>query len=100
MTVDRSVAADFAKMGIKIAVSQDKPELVVILPANHASFDAFMECQTQWITSISPAGIFWQGLNYPAVKLVLDDIEAPSHVFADIRLMEAEALSVLNQRNK
>lgn len=78
MTVDQSVAADFAKMGMKIAVSQDKPELVEILPVNHDSFYAFLECQTQWVNAITPAGIFWQGLEYSNVKHVLDDLEAPA----------------------
>lgn len=87
-------------MGIQVAVTQDEPELVEIMPVNHASFDAFLCCQTQWRVASTMAGLFWQGLDYSAVRLVLDDVAAPDHVFADIRIMEAEALSILNMRDK
>lgn len=97
--MDDAVASDFTKMGFSVTATEVEKQGVEIMPVNHASFDAFLECQTQWQVAATMAGLFWQGLNYPAVRLVLDDIEAPKHVFADIRLMEAEALTILNERD-
>lgn len=86
-------------MGATIEVKDDEQDEIEIMPANHVSFDAFLACQTQWRAVGTMAGLFWQGLDYPAVRLVLDDIEAPKHVFADIRVMEAAALPILNERD-
>ncbi|KAB2687520.1 DUF1799 domain-containing protein [Brucella tritici] len=86
-------------MGLSVQVEDIEQETVEIMPVNHDSFDAFLACQTQWRVAATMAGLFWQGLDYPAVRLVLDDIEAPRHVFADIRVMEAEALPILNERD-
>ncbi|EXL08220.1 hypothetical protein BG46_01465 [Brucella anthropi] len=86
-------------MGHAIKSGKIEQEMVEIMPANHASFDAFLCCQTQWRVAATMAGLIWQGLDYPAVRLVLDDIDAPQHAFADIRIMEAEALPILNERD-
>ncbi len=42
------------------------------------------------------AGLIWRGLRYSDVKHVLDDTGARPGVFADIRVMEAAALPILN----
>ncbi|WP_043062096.1 DUF1799 domain-containing protein [Brucella anthropi] len=86
-------------MGLALQVDQSTQEMVEIMPVNHISFDAFLCCQTQWRVAATMAGLIWQGLDYSAVRLVLDDIDAPRHVFADIRVMEAAALPVLNERD-
>lgn len=99
-TVDEAVAADFAKMGLKVEVTPpDEQEAIEIMPANHASFEAFLACQTQWRVVATMAGLIWLGLDYAAARLVLDDLDTPRHVFADLRIMEAEALPVLNERD-
>lgn len=97
--MDDAVAADFAKMGFKVEAVPDEQETIEIMPANHASFDAFLSCQTQWRVATTMAGLIWLGLDYPAVRLVLDDLQAPAYVFADLRLMETEALGLLNERD-
>ena len=99
MSVDDAIAADFAKMGLKVEVTPEEQEVIEIMPANHATFDAFLSCHTQWRVAATMAGIIWLGLDYTAVRLVLDDLDAPKHVFADLRLMEAEVLPIMNERD-
>lgn len=97
--IDQDIAEQFALMGVTVIPEDDpaEPEALNILPANHASFAVWLECQTQWnIVSIAN-GLLWRGLSYRDVREVLDDMEAPRHVFADIRVMERAALPVLNE---
>lgn len=61
------------------------------------SLTAFLACHTQWQVSVGLGGVLWSGLRYGDVRLVLDDIDAPAHVFGDIRAMEAAALPILNE---
>lgn len=100
-TVDESVAADFLTMGMKVELDAESAseDFIEIWPANHASFYAWLECQTQWDAVGTPAGIIWTKLPYEAVLTVLDDLGSPRGVFADIRLMEAVALPILNERD-
>lgn len=97
--MDDTVAADFATMGHKVEASAtDEQDLIEIMPANHASFDAFLSCQGQWRVTATMAGLIWFGLDYSAVRVLLDDLDAPRHVFADLRIMEREALPIMNQK--
>lgn len=81
-------------MGLRL-VPAEQDQLEVLEP-NLLSVAAFLECRTQWRVVSGLAGVAWIGLDYPAVKLVLDDLGCPQNVFADIRMMEAAALEVLN----
>lgn len=98
-TADDAVASDFAQMGHAVEAVPQEQDVIEIMQVNHASFGAFLACQTQWRVVASMAGLFWQGIDYVAAKLVLEDIDAPRHAFADLRLMEAEALPILNERD-
>lgn len=72
-------------------------EAIAIMPNAWPSLHAFLACQTQWRIAVGMSGMLWLGLDYPACKLVLDDINAPAHVFADLRVMEAAAMPILNE---
>ena len=91
----------FAQMGVAVEPEtvELEAEVLNIMPANHASFAAWLECQTQWQCLQTKEGLLWQGLRYRDVREVLDDLEAPRHVFADIRDMERAALPILNEVN-
>lgn len=78
-------------------VATEAAEEVGIMPANWESFMAFIACQTQWRMVAGFGGLIWQGLDYAACRLVLRDIKAGPHVFADIRHMEGAALQILNE---
>lgn len=84
-------------MGVKIKTSPATAEEVLeIMPNCWESLMVFLNCQTQWRFEIGMAGLVWGGLVYRDVREVLDDMKASAHVFGDIRVMEAEALRILN----
>ena len=101
VSIDADVAADFAQMGcaVEVDAEAEQEDVIEIMPANHASFAAWLECQTQWRVSGTPAGLWWQGLDYVAIRIVLDDLSSPASVFADLRRMEIEVLPILNERD-
>ena len=43
------------------------------------------------------AGLIWLGLDYTAVKILLDAEGHGTDIFRDIRIMEVAALPVLNE---
>lgn len=95
------MAEQFAQMGHIVTPEATEPEAetLQIMPANHATFAVWLECQTQWDFVPDKEGAWCKGLNYTGVRTVLDDMDAPGHVFADIRLMERAALPILNGAN-
>ncbi|MEH3093364.1 MAG: DUF1799 domain-containing protein [Agrobacterium cavarae] len=58
---------------------------------------AFLSCHTQWHAECGMGGVIWFGLKYADCKNVLEDIGAPIGTFADLRVMEAAALRILNE---
>lgn len=92
------MAEDFELLGAPVepeAIAKPAPFEVWIV--NLPSFNAFWECQTQWRVAATMAGMVFAGLDYVACKLVLDDLNAAPGVFADLRIMESEAMNILNQ---
>lgn len=67
------------------------------MPANWPAFTAFLACSTQWRVAGTMAGLAWVGLDYAACRLVLDDMQSPPGVFADLQVMERAALPILNE---
>ncbi|MGV1784546.1 DUF1799 domain-containing protein [Agrobacterium sp. A3-95] len=84
-------------MGVRFTAAPDVEEDIQIMPTAWDSYIAFRACETQWRMAIGMSGVIWLGLDYPACRLVLDDIAAPAHVFADLRYMEGVAMRVLNE---
>ncbi len=68
-----------------------------VYPINWDALRAFLACETQWRCTATMAGIFWLGLDYLAVDVVLRRLGFPDSVFADLQLMEAEALLILSE---
>ena len=91
------MAGQFAALGVSVAA--DPVTAIDILPPNHGSVRAWLECQTQWRRTGLMSGLIYDGLDYPSVRLVLDDLGAAPGVFADIRHMERVALPILNDRD-
>lgn len=83
-------------MGVKTKSKVVEEELA-IMPTAWESLMVFLNCQTQWRFALGMAGVMWGGLDYNAVKLVLEDMQASAHVFSDLRAMEGEALRILNE---
>lgn len=80
-----------------VSPDDEDEQTVEIMPSAWTSLSAFLACQTQWRVGIGMSAMLWLGLDYGAVKLVLDDLDAPRGTFTDLRLMEAAALPVLNE---
>ena len=68
-------------------------------PANWPAVTTFLACETQWRVASSMAGIFWLGLDYPAVDIVLQRraVPDPDTVFIDLTVMENAALAVFSE---
>lgn len=103
VAMDAELAADFAALGAGDAVShmggQDE-EVIEVWAVNADSLDAWLACTTQW-RIIAPAmgALIWQGLDYPGVDVVLRRLGPadPDAVFADLRIMETEALATFDE---
>lgn len=59
----------------------------------------FSACQTQWRIVSGLGGAAYQGLDYPAVESVMrmQGVDAQGERLAQIRVLEAGALEVLNK---
>ncbi len=80
------------------AAADDLPATVVdVWPENEATLAVFAAMQTQWALA-SMGGVV--GLRYEALPAVLDLLKikksARRDVFAGLRVMESEAMQVLN----
>lgn len=75
--------------------NQDSEEFKVLAP-NWDSVTAFLACETQWRVIADPTGrLIWTGLDYAGADVALRRFDFPNSVFADLQVMELEALSVL-----
>ncbi|MNW10192.1 hypothetical protein D3C71_2073540 [compost metagenome] len=84
-------------MGVQFKAAPKVEDDIQIMASAWNSYVALRACETQWRVAVGLSGLIWLGLNYPACKIVLDDIAAPAHAFADLRYMEGVALRVLNE---
>ena len=93
------MVAQFARLGVVVERDQDdEPEGVPVWPENWEALLVFLGCTTQW--RAAPAGlagvIMYFGLDYPAVDVLLRGRNGRDAIFADLRVMEAAALPILN----
>jgi len=69
-----------------------------VLALNWDSVMAFLACETQWRVIAAGSKLLWLGLDYVAVDIVFRWFDFPNAVFADLQVMEFEALSVFKKR--
>lgn len=71
-------------------------EAFEVMPANWSTIIAWIACETQWRAAIGMAGLVWLGLDYTGADVALRRLgyEVP---FADLQLMEAEALRTFGE---
>lgn len=70
--------------------------MVEVWPENHEAFGLFAMMQTQWRTGASgPSGLDYNTL-YTTMTLM--QIDKPLEVLADIRVMEAAALTEIHRK--
>lgn len=88
-------------MGVGIeGGSQQAPEAFEIMGPNAAALRAWLACETQWRVAAGMGGIVWLGLDYSAVDVVLRRGGFADGVFADLMVMETEALSVFGEKDR
>ncbi|WP_320200494.1 DUF1799 domain-containing protein [Agrobacterium sp. rho-13.3] len=80
-------------------ITSEEDEAFKVFAPNWESVTAFLACETQWRVLAGAAKLVWLGLDYVAVDIVLRRYEFPNAVFADLQVMELEALSVLKGAN-
>lgn len=66
---------------------------------NGPAVRAWLAVETQWRVVAGLGGIVWLGLDYAAVDVVLRrlPIDGADQVFADLMIMETEALEVFRE---
>lgn len=77
--------------------TEEEADGLPIWPENWTSLTAWLSIDTQWRVAGRASRLTWIGLDYSAVKVVLDAEGHGPEIFADIRMMEAEALPILNE---
>lgn len=76
-------------------------ETCTVFPACWTSVTTFIACETQWRVAAHLAGIIWLGLDYSAVDVVMRRLSiTDARVFADLQVMEAEALAVFAKEGR
>ena len=77
-----------------------EPEVFYVHPDNWTAYRVFEACITQWRVIAGMGGIIRQGLEYPSVMTVMDawGIKKRRKIFNQVRLLEAGALSVINEQ--
>lgn len=96
------MAADLAAMGaspeIIEAVQKDSPTRdFEVLKENWPVVSMFMKLQTQWVPSMG--GLL--GLNYQSIEFLfkIEAIANQQDMLADLQVMEAAALEILNTKD-
>ncbi|KJF67462.1 hypothetical protein RS75_13050 [Rhizobium nepotum 39/7] len=92
------MAGQFERMGMEIDPSEITPaedEAFKVFAPNWESVTAFLACETQWRMIAGAAKLLWLGFDYVAVDVVMRRYEFSNAAFADLQVMELEALSVL-----
>lgn len=94
------MAAQFAALGVTVAAEVPRDDgAVEVMLANADPMRAWLACATQWRCAVGVAGLVWLGLDYAAVDVVLarGSFADPDAVFADVQLMEDEALATFGE---
>lgn len=84
------------------AAAEDADRPLGIWPENWSAVQVFLGMASQWRLIVGAAGTHWQGLRYEALEAVLRLTLVPRaewpETFHGVRIMEAAARDVLNER--
>jgi hypothetical protein len=79
-----------------------EPEHFEVLPDCWSALELFLALQGQWRVVAGFGGVFYQGLDYPAVesllRLKISSKKKRARLFDQIRLIEQGALSTINDK--
>lgn len=90
------MVADFKALGVIVTpqAGTEEQEAFQVWRCNWKSLIAFLTLETQWRVAGTPAGLVWLGLDYTAARAILG--KRFRKRLADLRIMEGEALPILN----
>ena len=98
--VDEEISDQFAQLGAIVATEERAAaqDSVEVWQINWDAFCLFLDCETQWRTAGTMAGVIWTGLDYAAVDVVMRRTAPGSATFEDLRILETEALDVFREQ--
>lgn len=71
-------------------------------PEHAKAWDVYLGCRTQWVKTVWPTGMVWEGLDYSAVDVVMRRYKVPAEreedVFLQLQVLEDETLRIRNKR--
>ena len=95
--------ADFRALGVDIKAdafdeTQDEQEAFEVWAINWKAVTGFVTIETQWRVTGTPVGLCWLGIDYTAAAAALRGRSRRKFraLLADLRIMEAAALPILN----
>lgn len=97
------MAAQFAALGAQVVWDDDGAEAeldrIEVAAANWDAVTAMLRLESQWRALLGPGGIVWLGIDYAAAEVVLriHGYAQPADVLDALRIIEAEALPILNE---
>lgn len=87
-----------------IAPSVAQPTEFEVEQENLTAVRVFVAMQTNWRIVAGMGGLVYQGLDYPSLESVANLLcikrKKRPELFADIQIMEAAALPILNEKSK
>ncbi|WP_417691550.1 DUF1799 domain-containing protein [Roseibium sp.] len=99
-SLDQDTASDFAALGVVVPEAEiSEPEPFDVWRCNWRAVTAFLSLETQWRVAAGPAGFAFLGLDYTAAKSAFSgrSRRAWQSLLADLQIMEATALPILNE---
>jgi len=104
VALDDDLIGQFARMGAQVADAPIRAgtDAFEVMGQNTAALRIWLACETQWRVAAGMGGIIWLGLDYTAVDVVLrrTAIDSADQVFADLMVMEAEALLAFAEKDR
>lgn len=99
MSVDAEAQADFATLGVKIALTDPEADKFKVWSINVDAINVFLGLATQWRMLATSHRAFWLGIDYVAAEVVMRQyrVADASRTFFDLQAMERAALSAFDE---
>lgn len=99
--MDDDIAGQFERLGAQDAkIAPAEPDdAFEVMAQNVDAVGTWLAVETQWRAMVGPGRIAWLGLDYAGVDVVLrrSRVADADKVFADLMVMESEALMVFQE---
>ncbi|MBD8890147.1 DUF1799 domain-containing protein [Roseibium litorale] len=99
LSLDDGTARDFAALGVAVPEAEiSHADCFEVWRCNWRAVSIFLLLETQWRVVSGPGGLAFLGLDYSAAKAVVQgrSRRAWARLLSDLRILEAEALPILN----